>query len=95
VHQSSTGIFAIRSGKWKLILGPGNGAPDGTKPHLYDLAADLGETKDLAAAHPEEVKRLTALMEQLVADGRSTPGEKQMNDVEVKILKPAAKKQPN
>ncbi len=60
VHQSSTGVFAIRSGKWKLILGPGSGPPDGTKPHLYDLDADLGETNDLAADHPDEVKRLTA-----------------------------------
>jgi arylsulfatase A-like enzyme len=95
VHQSSTGVFAIRSGKWKLILGPGSGQPDGTtKPHLYDLGADLGETKDLAADHPDEVKRLTALMEKLVADGRSTPGEAQTNDVDVKIHKPAAKKKP-
>jgi arylsulfatase A-like enzyme len=94
VHQSSTGVFAVRSGKWKLILGPGTGPPDGTKPHLYDLDADPGETKDLAAGHPDEVKRLTALMEKLVADGRSTPGERQKNDVDVKILKSATKKKP-
>jgi arylsulfatase A len=89
VHHSSTGVFAIRSGQWKLILGPGSGATDGTKPHLYDLAADLGEKTDLAAKHPEEVKRLTELMEKLVADGRSTPGEKQKNDVTVPIFKKA------
>ncbi|MBA4068062.1 MAG: hypothetical protein C0501_31035 [Isosphaera sp.] len=89
VHHSSTGVFAIRSGKWKLILGPGSGATDGTKPHLYDLTADIGEKTDLAAKHPEEVKRLTELMEKFVADGRSTPGEKQKNDVAVQIVKKA------
>jgi arylsulfatase A len=92
VHHSAQGIFAIRSGQWKLILGPGSGAADATEPHLYDLAADLGETKDLAAAHPAEVQRLTALMEKLVAEGRSTPGEKQPNDVPIRIVKRAAPK---
>jgi arylsulfatase A-like enzyme len=86
-------VFAIRSGKWKLILGPGSGAADGTKPHLYDLLADPGETRDLAADHPAEVMRLSRLLERLVADGRSTPGEKQKNDVTVQIVKkPKAKK---
>jgi arylsulfatase A-like enzyme/dienelactone hydrolase len=89
VHHSSTGVFAVRSGKWKLILGPGSGATDGTKPHLYDLTADIGEKTDLAAKHQEEVKRLTELMEKFVADGRSTPGEKQKNDVPVQIVKKA------
>ena len=89
VHHSAAGVFAIRSDKWKLILGPGSGATDGTKPHLYDLSADIGEKTDLAAKHPEEVKRLTELMEKFVADGRSTPGEKQKNDVTIQILKKA------
>ncbi|CAN5231013.1 arylsulfatase [soil metagenome] len=87
VHHSSTGVFAIRSGNWKLILGPGSGAPNATKPHLYDLSKDIGETKDLAAAHPEEVTRLTKLMETFIADGRSTPGEKQKNDVAIQLIK--------
>ena len=89
VHHSSTGVFAVRCDRWKLILGPGSGSTDGTKPHLYDLSADIGEKTDLAAKHPDEVKRLTELMEKFVADGRSTPGEKQKNDVTVQILKKA------
>ncbi len=89
VHHSAAGVFAVRSGKWKLILGPGSGATDGTKPHLYDLSADIGEKTDLAARHPDEVKRLTELMDKFVANGRSTPGEKQTNDVTVQILKKA------
>ena len=87
IHHSAAGVFAVRSGQWKLILGSGGGAIDGTTPHLYDLGADTGEKTDLAARHPEEVKRLTALVEKFVADGRTTPGEKQKNDVTVQILK--------
>jgi len=90
VHHSARGVFAVRSGKWKLIFGSGgSGEADGTKPHLYDLDADIGEKIDLAAQHHDEVKRLTELMERFVADGRSTPGEKQKNDVAIQILKKA------
>jgi arylsulfatase len=35
---------------------------------LYDLQSDLGETKDLAAANPEVVQRLTAFAETMRAD---------------------------
>lgn len=89
IHHSAAGVFAIRSGKWKLILGPGSGARQGTAPHLYDLAADLGETTDLATKHPEEVKRLTELLIRLIGEGRSTPGEIQKNDVVISIQKKA------
>jgi hypothetical protein len=34
---------------------------------------------------------MTERIEKLVLEGRSTPGEKQRNDVDVKILKPAKK----
>jgi acetyl esterase/lipase len=94
VHHSSSGVFAVRAGVWKLIFGPGGGAPDGTSPHLYDLAADLRESRNLAAERPEEVRRLTGLMEKMVADGRSTPGAKQTNDVLVTIVRPVKKANP-
>lgn len=45
--------FAVRDGNWKLLL-----KADFTDSHLYDLAADPGETKNLATAHPEIVDRL-------------------------------------
>ena len=62
-------LQAVRSGKWKLRVPH---APDAvwerfyrdgdflkvTSPMLYDLEVDLGETKDLAAEHPEVVARL-------------------------------------
>lgn len=89
VHHSIKGRFAIRDGKWKLCLCAGSGgwSPGGgtESPQLYDMAADPGETKNLAATRPEVVTRLTKLLETFVADGRSTPGEKQKNDVDVKI----------
>jgi arylsulfatase A len=95
VHHSIQGRFAIRDGKWKLCLCAGSGgwSPGGgtESPQLYDMDADPGETKNLAATRPEVVTRLTSLLESFVADGRSTPGEKQKNDVDVKIHKPAKK----
>lgn len=48
------GLNAVRRGKWKLVRRGANA------PVLYDLAADVGESKDLAAAKPEVVKELVA-----------------------------------
>ena len=53
-------------------------------PQLDDMATDPGETKNLAATPPKFVTRLTNLLETFVADGCSTPGEKQKNDVDLK-----------
>jgi arylsulfatase A-like enzyme len=44
---------SMREGPWKLHLG--------VTPQLYNLAADLGETNDVAAEHPGIVSRLTGL----------------------------------
>ncbi len=88
VHHSSSGRFAIRQGPWKLALCAGSGGwskgggPE--SPQLYDLAADPGETKNLAAEKTDIVSDLTARLEKIVSDGRSTPGPKQANDVPVK-----------
>ncbi|MEP4077177.1 sulfatase [Haloferula sp.] len=41
---------AVRSGKWKLVLGKKGG--------LFDLSADIGEKKNLAKTHPEVDARL-------------------------------------
>jgi arylsulfatase A-like enzyme len=50
---------AVRLGNWK-------GVRHGTKKplELYDLAADIGEKKNLAADHPDVVKRIEAIMAQ-------------------------------
>ncbi len=50
--------FAIREGDWKL-----NGE-NPAKPLLFNLAADIGETKDRSADHPEIVARLRGQYEE-------------------------------
>jgi hypothetical protein len=105
VHHSINGSFAIRQGQWKLELCGGSGGWSAPRPgspaeknlpttQLYDLSRDIGETNNLAAAHPELIERLTKLLEQQVARGRSTPGTPQSNTVPVVIRKkqPAAAK---
>lgn len=91
VHHSINGSFAIRQGKWKLAFCPGSGGWSAPRPgqndtsalplvQLFDLEADIGETRNVQAEHPDVVARLTALMEQYARDGRSTPGAAQPND---------------
>jgi arylsulfatase A len=97
VSHSIGGYFAIREGKWKLALCPGSGGwseprpgkePAGSAPvQLFDLDADLGETKNLQAEQPEIVARLTKKLETLIANGRSTPGANQTNDVPIDVWK--------
>ena len=74
------GVLSLRQASWKYIE-PGKGprrfaqtntesgqAPDG---QLFNLDDDLGETKDLAAEHPEKLKEFAELVKQLRAQGRS------------------------
>ncbi|MEI7946764.1 MAG: arylsulfatase [bacterium] len=84
IHQSFRGDLAIRQGPWKLIF-----FKDGTR-ELYNLQNDLSETKDIAAANPDVVKRLTALMNSYIAKGRSTVGEPQKNGVNMSVDKASA-----
>jgi arylsulfatase len=77
-------LQAVRSGRWKLMLPHGSqtmkgqeaghdGKPGQYKPEkvgseLYDLIADVGETTDVAAQHPEVVQRLLGYTEQARRD---------------------------
>ncbi|MEX0321520.1 MAG: sulfatase-like hydrolase/transferase [Puniceicoccaceae bacterium] len=45
--------LAMRDGKWKLLLDY-----DGSRPMLYNLDKDPGESKNLAKQHPERVQRM-------------------------------------
>ena len=89
VSCASSGVPGVRLGDWKYVpehaVGGGRGAaaPTSIPPQLYDLAADLGETNNLAATMPEKVAEMRALLERLIVEGRSTPGPRQANDVEV------------
>ncbi|BDD12410.1 arylsulfatase (plasmid) [Fulvitalea axinellae] len=65
IHHSIGGMFAIRDGKWKLVLGSGSGGrqkPRGKnfeKPYaLYDMEADISERKNLIDVYPEVAERL-------------------------------------
>jgi len=66
------GLQAVRKGRWKLAVAPqaaGMGKKNAQEavpasleaPRLYDLDADIGETTDVAVAHPEVVADLKAL----------------------------------
>lgn len=90
VHHSISGHFAVRKGRWKLLLCHGSGgwsppreneAKDlGLPPvQLYDLDADPRETTNLHQKHPEIVQQLTQDLRDLVEAGRSTPGPRQEN----------------
>ncbi len=63
--------MAIRIGDWKLLLSASTKdteeaeqeEPASGSVQLYNLATDLGETKDLAAANPDKVKELRARLD--------------------------------
>jgi arylsulfatase A len=90
VHHSVSGHFAIRKGKWKLLLCRGSGgwsppresvaAKQGLPSvQLFDLHDDPKETANLQAEYPDVVQQLTAELRQVIEQGRSTPGPKQPN----------------
>jgi arylsulfatase A-like enzyme len=93
------GLRAVRKGRWKLIFPhksrsyvgveprrdglPGPYAEITTGLELYDLVEDIGETRDVAAAHPEVVAELRELAERAREElgdaltGRKGKGERE------------------
>jgi arylsulfatase A len=76
-------LEAVRSGPWKLAIAPQKehtGAPMEPErqpftPKLFNLEVDIGETTDVAAKHPEVVKRLQKFVATMDADlGVTTKG---------------------
>jgi arylsulfatase A len=92
LYYQGDAVEAVRSGRWKLFVAPhtnkrirkggdaGQSSYESFKEpalQLYDLVADVGETNDVAAQHPEVVKELAALAERHAADlGDSRRGVK-------------------
>ena len=86
VHHSSQGMFAVRSGPWKLIEGLGSGGftpprtidpatlePGAPLGQLYHLLDDPDESDNLYNQHPEVVSRLQGVLDTLRTSGRSRP----------------------
>jgi len=81
VHHSVNGLFAIRKGKWKLLLSPGSGGWSYPRPgkdeaglpkvQLFDIYNDPGERNNLYQQHPEIVKELTDLLDRYISEGNS------------------------
>jgi arylsulfatase A-like enzyme len=65
IHHSSGGMFAIRDGKWKLVLGNGSGGrqqprgrPFARPYHLFDMTIDASERNNVIKQHPDVARRL-------------------------------------
>lgn len=55
---------AVRHGDWKIVKNPLPGKPL-AEFELYNLKDDIGETRNLADLHPEQLAQLTSLWKQL------------------------------
>jgi len=75
-------VLSIRRGPWKLLVPDNRAGRDNPalkkyfidQPLLFNLAEDLGETKDLASSEPQTVAELTAMLEKVRAEGATRPG---------------------
>ncbi|HWM90066.1 MAG TPA: sulfatase [Thermoanaerobaculia bacterium] len=79
---------SVQDGVWKLVLGTGGrrprpvAGPSGLE--LYHLAADPLETRNVAAAHPEELRRLRR---ELMAWVKNRPGRHAGQEEDEETLK--------
>ena len=81
IHHSGDGMFSLRRGPWKLIVGLGSGGftaprreepvPGGPEGQLYHLGDDPAETRNLWQERPDVVTELRAILERWQRDGRS------------------------
>ena len=77
IHHSLQGVFAIRSGNWKLIPQRGSGGfslpktvlakPREPRGQLYNLAEDPSETTNVWMSNPATVESLTLILGDVVA----------------------------
>ena len=82
-------LQAVRSGEWKLHVYRPNWEEDAAqhKPLLFNLDSDIGERNNVAANHPDVVKRLEALAEHARKDlGDAATGRKGRNLLPVGTL---------
>ena len=78
------GLPAVRDADWKLLINE-----DGSKPQLYDLSKDVGESHNLAGQYPEIVERLKKMVlewrQSLPVIHRSPPSAPQ-NIVDARVV---------
>lgn len=79
IHQSPAGDLAIRQGPWKMIF-----HKDGRR-ELFHLTSDLSETRSVLAENPLVAEQLTALFQNDIDRGRSTPGSVQKNEHQLSL----------
>jgi arylsulfatase A-like enzyme/tetratricopeptide (TPR) repeat protein len=65
LHYGWSELRSLTRGNEKLIWAP--------RPELYDLAADPGETRNLAAERPARARELEAILKELVAREKDEP----------------------
>ncbi len=66
LYYSNEDLHAVRGGDWKLHVQRPDWKREGFEEsdiYLFNLRRDPGETENVAAEYPDEVKRLTALIE--------------------------------
>ena len=81
VHHSLHGMFALRQGQWKCIDGHGGGGyginelvhdqQDDFPGQLYDLEADLAETRNLWSERPKVVEELRRTLQRQKESGHT------------------------
>jgi arylsulfatase A-like enzyme len=81
IQHSSRGLFVVRQGDWKLILGLGSGGfskPETIQPkereapgQLFNLKDDPSETKNVYLQFPGKVEELTRILKKYQESGRS------------------------
>ena len=67
ISATTFGKAALRMGNWKLV--------NAAKDELYNLADDIGETTDLAAANPSKLLEMQAKLATLLKDAVPFGGE--------------------
>lgn len=83
IHHSGDGMFSIRQGPWKLIMGLGSGGftepvsldpvPDGPQGQLYRMDEDLAEQRNLWLERPDVVRQMADMLFRIQQEGRSRP----------------------